>query len=519
MDIKREWLLQSFRLLITIILVVTTSSTWALPRVDYDVDDDGLIEIQDLEDLNEIRNNFEIVNGGDEANEIRGYSLYGSSDGCSVELDGCWGYELINDLNFDTNENGEFDEGDTYWNEGKGWNPIGNFGLKFNTEFKGNGHTVYNLTMRRPGERFLGLFGYAELAHIHGFSLTANLVTGGDSGSVIGYSWNTFLENIQLETTILANQADDDCTVHCDPDYVGGLVGIAELTTFNHIVVNAKVSGRNGLGGLAGTIADSRLNEIAVNAEVSGDDLIGGMAGNVSSANIRSVVAITRLKGDSAVGGLIGNASGTNIKNIFLSGTLTAGMGASAYPRGGSLMGYVNHDDIANVVSLVRLQESKDELYIGALVGEAGIPTIENAYFAQDLALRNELYFTGGTGNPTQYLDLVDLQCASDTKDCNGLIFTTFGEEKNSLNDNLWAFGTNTQAPTMILSIGEFSDKDGDGEADNWPTIQEDSLNLPPIEPSPNPVIPDENESSSSSGSLYYLLLLMPLLWRRRYSI
>ena len=73
-------------------------------RTDYDLDDDGLIEINSLADLNEIRNNLD------------GTSLYGESTGCPAE--GCNGFELTTTLDFDTNADGVMDENDTYWNEG-----------------------------------------------------------------------------------------------------------------------------------------------------------------------------------------------------------------------------------------------------------------------------------------------------------------------------------------------------------------------------------------------------------------
>ena len=80
-------------------------------RADYDLDNDGLIEINDLADLDEIRNNLD------------GSSLYASSTGCPAE--GCNGFELTADLDFDTNGNGEIDAEDDYWNDGRGWEGIG----------------------------------------------------------------------------------------------------------------------------------------------------------------------------------------------------------------------------------------------------------------------------------------------------------------------------------------------------------------------------------------------------------
>ena len=54
---------------------------------------------------------------------------------CSVAS--CAGYELTANLDFDTNGNGEADEGDVYWNSGSGWIPIGESGDPFVTTFEG----------------------------------------------------------------------------------------------------------------------------------------------------------------------------------------------------------------------------------------------------------------------------------------------------------------------------------------------------------------------------------------------
>ena len=44
--------------------------------------------------------------------------------GCPAS--GCSGYELMTNLDFDTNSSGNANAGDDYWNGGSGWAPIGN---------------------------------------------------------------------------------------------------------------------------------------------------------------------------------------------------------------------------------------------------------------------------------------------------------------------------------------------------------------------------------------------------------
>jgi hypothetical protein len=116
-------------------------------RADYDLDDDGLIEINSLADLNEIRNNLD------------GTSLYGESTGCPV--DGCIGFELTTTLDFDTNADGVMDANDEYWNDGAGWLSIGNSSsLVFQAIFNGNGYQIRNLYINRSNTDYIGLFGY-----------------------------------------------------------------------------------------------------------------------------------------------------------------------------------------------------------------------------------------------------------------------------------------------------------------------------------------------------------------------
>ena len=58
---------------------------------------------------------------------------------------GCQGYELSNDLDFDTNGNDSADSGDTYWNGGAGWTPIGDYTTAFTATFEGNSYKLSNL--------------------------------------------------------------------------------------------------------------------------------------------------------------------------------------------------------------------------------------------------------------------------------------------------------------------------------------------------------------------------------------
>ena len=79
----------------------------------------------------------------------------GALDDMGCPADGCKGYELATNLDFDTNGNGRADAGDAYWNDGAGWEPISN-GYHYSghyrgygSTFDGNGYVIANLYINR----------------------------------------------------------------------------------------------------------------------------------------------------------------------------------------------------------------------------------------------------------------------------------------------------------------------------------------------------------------------------------
>ncbi len=93
--------------------------------IDYDVDNDRLIEVSNLAQLNAMRwDGF--GNGAptsaDQAAYLEAFPggkvVTFPKMGCPMT---CKGYELTADLDFDTNGNLTADAGDEYWNDGAGW--------------------------------------------------------------------------------------------------------------------------------------------------------------------------------------------------------------------------------------------------------------------------------------------------------------------------------------------------------------------------------------------------------------
>lgn len=211
---------------LSLLWLLALPSFAASGRADYDLDDDGLIEINDWVDLNEIRNSPD------------GKKLHGVSTGCPAA--GCNGFELSVDLNFDTNGDGKLDANDTYWNTGLGWLPG-----SMNAIFEGNGHIIRNLMVNRPATSNVGLFGIVSNASIR------NLGLGGKLTSLVGNSYVGGLVGVSSGTATTITGCFTTGKVQAVGSYAGGLIGNGSVT-FQSVFSSAVVSANMYVGGVQG---------------------------------------------------------------------------------------------------------------------------------------------------------------------------------------------------------------------------------------------------------------------------
>ena len=215
-------------------------------RVDYDLDDDGLIEINDLADLNEIRNHLD------------GAALYGESTGCPEE--GCNGFELTTDLDFDTNGDGQMNALDTYWNNGEGWGPIGSSSSNaFTGDFHGNGHQIRNLYINRTSNT-AGLFGYIEGTSTRPSTITKLAITG-------------------LMTSITGRY------------HAGALAARVNYAEIDRVFITGRIRSQTYTGGLAGTISDSTVSNVFSSAALLRGNYQGGLIGYLDDSELSNSIA------------------------------------------------------------------------------------------------------------------------------------------------------------------------------------------------------------------------------------
>ena len=261
--------------------VETFTVTVTAGNTDYDKDNDGLIEITTLAQLDAVRYNLDgngLVDGATwEPYYAAGAFPMGALDmGCPP--DGCVGYELSADLDFDTDGSGAADSDDTYWNDGAGWAPIGSEDSPFTARFIGNGHTLTNLFINRPTEDGIGLFGEVQSGDVAGSGVIRNVglikvdVTGRDAvGSLFGRT---------LYGVVIGSYATGRVT---GGDQVGGLVGESWGNLIDTYAA-VKVSGDEAVGGLIGHHLLNRITTSYATGSVSGMYAVGGLVGATSDA-------------------------------------------------------------------------------------------------------------------------------------------------------------------------------------------------------------------------------------------
>ena len=261
---------------------------------DIDANHNGLIDIDSLEKLNAMR--FQLKGIGLQLTDISDVD----SSGCpriiyqGIYQQRCSGYELTQDLDFDTNANGGIDAGDEYRNitpEGiaQGWEPIGSSDRNyFSAIFNGNGHVIKNLNINRPQTYYIGLFGYINN------SVIENVVIAGANSEITG-GYN-----------------------------VAALVGYASNAQIRNVVVAANVQGNDYVAGLIGQVySETHIRNSLVSGSVSGDRYVAGLVGKARGSNSNSKNTIIQslstsfVVGNSSVGGLISYSYNTNIINSY----------------------------------------------------------------------------------------------------------------------------------------------------------------------------------------------------------
>jgi len=211
-----------------------------------------------------------------------------------MELDGS--YELVTNIDA---------SGTSSWNGGSGFAPVGpSFPETFEGQFYGNGYKISGLTIDRPAESEVGLFGYAYRdATMSNFTLEGVNITGSSRvGGIVGRDNNASISDVSVSGSI------DGAW------FVGGIVGEAQGTSMTRVVSSADISssGRFAGGAIGRLSSNGSISNSYSTGDVQGVDRVAGLAGSTRDGGaILSSYATGNVSGTgSYVQGLVGTNYG-----------------------------------------------------------------------------------------------------------------------------------------------------------------------------------------------------------------
>ena len=247
--------------------------------------------------------------------------IYTKEDLDNIKLDMAGKYILMNDIVFDDSD---YEKGGSFYNSGKGWEPIGTTSTYFNGIFDGNGYSIKNLYINSPEQSFIGLFGCVTNSTIKNISLVnANIIGYNYVGGIVGIS--------KGESTI------SYCNTHgvisgCSD--VGGIAGQFYSGTNSFWIMNcnniAMISGQGEIGGIVGSIPNYNYYGFIENCSNSGSvtatsDSAGGIVGYSCIVHVDYCYNIGDVGSPNYTGGILGR-TGNNVYayHCYSVGTVTA---------------------------------------------------------------------------------------------------------------------------------------------------------------------------------------------------
>ena len=228
------------------------------------------------------------------------------------------------------------------WNEGKGFIPIGKQGAEFRGTYDGNGYEISHLTINRPDEDAIGLFGLSNSANFHRIKLEDANITGRYyAGTTVGWLIQGVILNSYSSGKVIGSLG------------VGGLIGRATNSTIESSNTIIEVhSSVKAAGGVVGMLERSDISDSHSNGNIFGLTEVGGLIGSSEDGYISNSTASNKVEGNNdkfrsrSTGGFIGMHTGGEITASHASGTVST--------DGGSIGGFVgtNHGNISDSYSV-----------------------------------------------------------------------------------------------------------------------------------------------------------------------
>ncbi len=321
------------------------------------------------------------------------------------------------------------------WNGGAGFDPL----MNFTGTFDGAGNTILSLTIDRPAENSVGLFGSTGSgASISNINLVDLNVTGNDSvGGLAGVNGGS-VSNAYVAGKVTGRQ------------YLGGLAGVNDHASIFNSAAAVTVSegseyGLGTIGGLVGYNTHSAISNSHATGAVGGYFVseAGGLVGVNEDSSIEQSYATGSVGGYDGTyfGGLVGrNYDHATINESFATGPVTVSWSGSSI--GGLVGGNLLYSLISNSYSTSAVSGEYTGAEGGLVGGNSSNSVISNSYASGDVTGASRVGGLVGDNRNADILNSFETGAISVSGYFNG----NFG---GTIWDNAWS---DEYAPSVISS-------------------------------------------------------------------
>ena len=330
-------------------------------------------------------------------------------------------YELVSDIECRGTQN---------WNNGKGFNPIGDSTDTFTGSFSGNNQSVYQLTISRGGSDYIAPFGFLgsagevrevkfEKLNVTGNTYVSGAVafnegdiafvsTGGEvsgSGNRIG---GIAGENNGASVTSSLSSADISGN-----NRVGGVTGNIRIGgTVSESFASGTVSGSRFVGGVSGVISGSgsTVSDSYSLADVTGNEDVGAIAG-YNAVDLLTSFGAGKVSGTTNVGGAVGTDSGGTVTETYWD---TVSTGQSSSDGGTPLTTSEMQGSSAETNMNLDFQSTWETVTGSGSLSSPGYPILRDLNRSRQIKAQGIVRFEGGSGTPEDPYEIATCQQLQD---------------------------------------------------------------------------------------------------------
>ena len=367
------------------------------------------------------------------------YEISTASDLQAMQEDLNDNYIVVNDINASCTVN---------WNNGQGFDPIGEWDVRFAGSLDGQNHTISDLSINRLDDNEVGLFGYiSEGGEVKNVGVINVNINGDEKvGGLVGRNYGT-VSNSYSTGNVTGKKL------------VGGLVGenyngnISNSYSTGNVTGEGEV-GEGEVGGLVGQNWGTVSNSYST-GNVTGEKLVGGLVGNNGNSTISNSYSTGNVTGGYDVGGLVGYDDEGNISNSYSTGNVTGESNV------GGLVGDIYKGNISNSYSTGNVTGG---IRVGGLVGENSGTTVSNSYSTGNVSGDNRVGGLVGDNSGTVSNSYSTGNVIGESFDVGGLVGDNEGTVSNS----------NGLTTSEMQGSSASSSMSGFDFTDTWSTVEGD---------------------------------------------